>query len=52
MIVEIFMVLFLASGIVLKTDDIFKCTVVPVEHLIIHSLFHIQLAGVVLLTVT
>ena len=52
MIVEIFMVLFLASGILLKTDDIFKCTVVPVEHLIIHSLFHIQPARVVLLTVT
>lgn len=52
MIVETFMVLVLASGILLKADDIFKRMVVPVEHLITHSLFHVQPARIVLLTVT
>lgn len=52
MIEAIFMLLVLASGILLKANDIFKRTVVRVEHLIIHSLFYIQPARIVLLTVT
>ena len=48
MIVATCTVWFLASGILL-IDDIFT---VPAEHLITHSLFRIQPARIVLLTVT
>ena len=51
MVVAFLIVWFLASGILLKEDDM-KCTVIPAEHLITHSLFHIQPARIVLLTIT
>lgn len=52
MIIAFFMVWFLASRILLREDDIFKCMVDPTEHLITHSLFRIQPVRIVLLTIT